>query len=729
MSNGAVDGGPRPSRDLSVQRDLSVSVDLSVEPSPDMGLADLGSADSGIEPPPPGPPPPPPDYLDGVNFEEVLTLQGARLPERVGEVAHLTIAMSDGVELGGRLWLPEGALTTPVPAILLSHPYGKDGAGERAENAYYAGRGYASLRIDVRGTGTSQGQITDEYTLRERMDLAEVIAWLASQPWCSGRVGMTGSSWSGFSAVQAAGMNIPALGGVIVMNASERRFTDDAHYMGGILLKENFMWGTNFLSDLVRPPDAQLWGEDWQPIWQARLQQLIPPIHTWITHSYDPPGGYWDQGSVAPSDIQIPVYAVGGWMDGYTNSIARLVSNNPSNRRGLIGPWGHSPPHWASHHALHFMEEAIAFWDYCLKGQPGFMEARPQMRTFIQEDMHDPGLGYWVQDAAWTDATPAQRWYFGDGALQPQPSASLMLSHQSPQDVGIDAGEWIARNSAGEQSFDDSRSLTLDSSPLSEDLVLLGTPKVRVRLTPQAQDGHIFVRLVDVAPDGRATRVSMGMLNLVLKDGFDAPAPLVPGQPVDVTIPLHDMGYAFKAGHRLRLALSTAYWPMAWPSSQPWTMQIEAAQSWLDLPSRAPQPTDGVAPPFGPRDLAAWTEPPPGQRTEDGFRNSAVVYENDGTLNRYTDWSDGVYFDANGIRRWGQGNVSYVIHPDDPTSALAFKRVERSVQWPDGREGYFKHETTQTANATDFLLTTIIEVWASGQMIYQQTFDDTIPRR
>ncbi|MDX1384646.1 MAG: CocE/NonD family hydrolase, partial [Thermoanaerobaculia bacterium] len=164
------------------------------------------------------------------------------LPHAVREVEHCWIALADGTRLAARLWLPAGAERTPVPAILEYLPYGKrEGTRERDEpmHRYFAGHNYAAVRVDLRGCGESEGLLDDEYTEQEEQDGLEVIAWIAAQPWCDGRVGMIGKSWGGFNALQIASRRPPALRGVISVCASDDRYADDAHYMGGCLLNEN----------------------------------------------------------------------------------------------------------------------------------------------------------------------------------------------------------------------------------------------------------------------------------------------------------------------------------------------------------------------------------------------------------------------------------------------------------------------------------------------------------
>jgi predicted acyl esterase len=182
-------------------------------------------------------------------------------PHAVREIEHLWIPLSDGTRLSARVWLPKGAEADPVPAILEYIPYRKrDGTrpGDDPRHRWWAGHGYASVRLDIRGTGESEGLITDEYARQEQDDAVEAIAWLAAQPWCSGAVGMTGISWGGFNSLQVAARRPPALKAIITHCSTDDRYADDVHHMGGCLLTDGFFWGSAFYHFMTRPPDPAI---------------------------------------------------------------------------------------------------------------------------------------------------------------------------------------------------------------------------------------------------------------------------------------------------------------------------------------------------------------------------------------------------------------------------------------------------------------------------------------
>jgi uncharacterized protein len=156
-------------------------------------------------------------------------------PYKVRTIENIMIPMSDGVCLAAKIWLPETAEQSPVPAIIEYLPYRKrDGTRTRDQgwHMYFAGFGYASLRIDIRGSGDSGGLIDDEYTAQEQADGCAAIAWLAKQKWCDGQVAMIGISWGGFNGLQIAARQPEALKTIITVGSTDDRYATDIHWVG-----------------------------------------------------------------------------------------------------------------------------------------------------------------------------------------------------------------------------------------------------------------------------------------------------------------------------------------------------------------------------------------------------------------------------------------------------------------------------------------------------------------
>ncbi|HEX7381770.1 MAG TPA: CocE/NonD family hydrolase [Nevskiaceae bacterium] len=535
----------------------------------------------------------------------------------VDEIENVFIPLADGCRIAARLWLPKAAARAPVPAILEFIPYRKrDAMRSRDEtiHRYVAARGYAVIRADVRGTGDSDGVLIDEYTPREQLDACEIIAWIAAQPWCSGAVGMFGISWGGFNALQVAARQPPALKAIMTLCASDDRYADDAHYMGGCLLNENMQWGSVLMLEAALPPDPEIVGPRWRDMWRERIAAVSAFPAEWMRHPRR--DAYWKQGSVCEhyAAVRCPVYAIGGWADGYSNAVPRLVANL-ERCKGLIGPWPHAFPCDATPGpSIGFLQEAVRWWDQWLKGHDTGIMDEPRYRVWMQEPVAprpQPRAwpGRWVAEPAWPGADIEMRtWFLDDKRLAPAAPAPGSTSVCSPQTVGLCAGGWCGFGAAGDlprdQRLDDGGSLTLDSAPLERRLELLGAPVVELEVRVDEPTAMLCARLCDVAPDGTSLRISYGLLDLACREGFDAARPM----PVDAWVPirlqLNDLASALPAGHRLRLALSTGYWPVAWPSPRPVTLSIRTGASRLTLPVRTPRASDAALRPFDPPETA-----------------------------------------------------------------------------------------------------------------------------
>jgi putative CocE/NonD family hydrolase len=542
-----------------------------------------------------------------------------RFPHTVRVIENCWIPMSDGSRLAARIWLPADAETTPVPAILEYIPYRKRDftrARDEPMHHYFAGYGYAAVRVDLRGSGDSDGLLLDEYLKQEHDDALEVIRWIAAQPWCSGAVGMMGKSWGGFNSLQVAAHRPPALKAVITVCSTDDRYADDVHYMGGCLLNENLTWGSVLMSYNAYPPDPEIVGERWRAMWRHRLEHAVFFPEVWLEHPRR--DDYWKHGSVCENfgAITCPVYAIGGWADAYSNAIFRLLAGLKVPRKGLIGPWAHLYPHdGVPGPAIGFLQDALRWWDHWLKGVDTGIMAEPMLRLWMQESVPPKPFykirpGRWVAENGWPSPRIAlKRHWISPGRLSSTSTVRTRLDVCSRQTTGLDAGEWCGFGAPGEtpldQREDDGCSLTFDSEPLRERIEILGAPVATLEVAADQPVAFIAVRLNDVAPGGASTRVTYGLLNLTHRDGHERPEPLEPGKRYSISVTLNDVAYAFPARHKLRLAISTSYWPIAWPAPRPVTVSLFSGESFLDLPVRPPDPTDADLRPFESPERAA----------------------------------------------------------------------------------------------------------------------------
>ena len=539
----------------------------------------------------------------------------------ITEIENVWITMSDGCRIAARIWLPAGAEAAPVPAILEYIPYRKRDfmrARDEPIHRYFAQAGYAAVRVDLRGSGDSEGVLFDEYTQQELDDALEIIAWIAAQDWCTGAVGMMGISWGGFNALQVAALDPPALKAIITLCSTDDRYADDAHYMGGCLLNENLQWGSILMTYCAFPPDPEIVGERWRAMWRERIDHLVPFPALWLQHQWR--DDFWKHGSACENygAIKCAVYAIGGWADGYSNAVPRLMRGLACPKKGLIGPWAHRFPHnGVPGPAIGFLQEAVRWWDHWLKGIATRIMDEPPLRVWMQESVdpqpyHEERPGRWVAEPSWpSPRIEKRRYYLNPGRLDPTAGRQVSLAFSSPQTTGLRAGEWCAFGAEGEmpldQRPDDGRSLTFDTEPLAARTEILGAPAVELDLAVDEPNALLAVRLNDVQPDGTSTLVTYGLLNLTHRDRHEWPEPLEPGAPYRVKVHLNDIAYAFPAGHRIRIAVSTSYWPIAWPSPDAVIVTLRTGNSALYLPVRPPAPEDARLRPFEPPSAAQTT--------------------------------------------------------------------------------------------------------------------------
>jgi putative CocE/NonD family hydrolase len=668
-------------------------------------------------------------------------------PHAVEVIDPAWIPLADGTRLCARIWLPEGAgADAPVPAVLEYLPYRKDdvtAADDALHHPYFAGCGYASLRVDIRGSGDSSGILTDEYSLQEQDDALEVLAWIAAQPWCTGKVGMMGISWGGFNSLQIAARRPPELAAIITACSTDDRYDNDVHYLGGVPLGYYLLpWASVMLAFNARPPDPTIVGDAWRALWLQRLDGNVDLIETWLSHQRR--DDYWRHGSIAEDygAITCPVFAVGGFADAYVDAIFRMLEHLECPRRALVGPWGHMWPQLGRPGPqVGFLQEAVRWWDQHLKGHDTGIMDEPMLRAWMQDAVpprvdYEQRPGRWVAEASWpraaADQAPPIAYHLtAQGLRDDAPGPVEDLHHCSPQTVGLDAGAWCAYGNPvdlpDDQRRDDARSLTFDTPPLEAPFELLGQPIVRLRIAADRPRAFVVARLCDVAPDGASTIITRGVLNLCHRDGHAEPVAIEPGVPFDVRLALKSVAYAVPAGHRVRLALSTSYWPWLWPSPEPATITVATGgASTLALPLRSRHALDDALPDLGPPETAP---------------RLAVTLLDDATPQHLVAF-DGVTGETSfrmsrrfvGARRFPSGieyhdddPITFRLVGDDPLSARVecFRRIEiRRADWRTRVEV----RAVMTADADDYHVETVCEAYEGDTLVHTRTAAASIPR-
>ncbi|KIX95505.1 uncharacterized protein Z520_08625 [Fonsecaea multimorphosa CBS 102226] len=654
---------------------------------------------------------------------------------------HDEIRLSDNIVLSAMIWLPKDALVEPVPAILEYLPYRKrDGTAERdaLNHSYIASYGYACVRVDMRGSGDSEGILLGEYLKQEQDDALEILQWIVAQDWCSGSVGMIGISWGGFNGLQVAARRPPELKAVISLCSTDDRYADDVHYMGGCLLVDNFTWGATMFSITPTPPDPALVGAKWRDLWMSRLEAGGNWMVEW--HEHQRRDEFWKHASICEDygAIQCPVYLVGAWSDGYSNTIFRMLEHLECPRKALIGPWAHAYPNFATPGPqIGFLQESLRWWDKWLKGKETGIMDEPILRCYLQDTVpprtqYDFRPGHWVAEKSWpTPNITTRTLRLLAGRLSDELSTSdERLSICSPMTVGFASGLWcpgLDLDLPGDQRAEAGGSLLFDSASVSQQVSLLGAPIVYLRIASDKPNAIVAAVLSEILPDGSATRISFGLLNLTHRDSHTGPTLLEPGRFYDVVIKLNECGQRIGVGSRLRLALSTSYFPICWPSPEAATLTIDCAHSRLELPTRIESDQDSQLRPFEP---AVTGRPLKTRVLRPGKKMSGTITEDietgRKTLTRILD-TGLIEFEAIG---WHYGDTStsiYSISPDDPLSACAEMQFKQEY----GRKGLdlvVEGWNKMTATRTDFHLTARFDAFENGVRVFGRDYSSTVPR-
>ncbi len=650
------------------------------------------------------------------------------------------IPLSDGCRLFARTVLPVDARDDPVPAVLEYLPYRlTDGTARRdaTQHPYFAGHGYAAVRVDIRGTGNSDGVLMDEYLPQEQRDACEVIAWLAEQPWCSGAVGMYGKSWGGFNGLQVAAHRPPALRAVISAYFTDDRYADDVHYTGGCVLgDEALSWASYILGLNALPPDPEIVGDRWRKMWQERLRRTPFFLEEWLAHQRR--DEFWRQGSICENygALQAPTLLVGGWADGYTNAVGRTLiglSNAGVPVRALIGPWSHGWPEVAEPGPqIGFLQECVRWWDHWLRGVDNGAMSTPPLRVWVQEydppaSHHAKRSGRWIAERKW----PAQRvtmFLRAGGQLGDQPGPDNRELHVVSERSGADAGAWCPYGQVTDfppdQRSEDGLALTYTSEPLHERVEVLGYPQVVLELTVDRPLALVAVRLCDVAPDGSSLLIARGLLNLSHRRSHIELEPMEVGVPTAVLVALDLTGHAFAPEHRVRVAISSGYWPFAWPSPEKVSLELLLGEATrLELPVRASEsnrdrasvlgPPEHTAPPSGAASQTPW------RKTEHDLASGRITLEVGSEEHSRLD-HERLEFGERLVRR-------FTIIADDPLSARVDCEGEHSL-WRDDWRITVRVRTSMSATADSFLVTKDLDTFEGAACVHSDRSAVEIPR-
>lgn len=649
---------------------------------------------------------------------------------------NVLIPLSDGTNLSARIWFPkkEGC----YPAILEYHPYPKRYVtADRDEigHGYFAAKGYVSIRVDMRGSGDSEGFLSDEYTEQARLDALEVISWIANQPWSSGSVGMYGLSWGGYNAIQLATMAPEALKAIAVAGATDDRYANDTHFLGGAMASEHVGWAVTLLSFLTRPPDPEIVGADWKSMWLERLEKLECILPTWLEHPTR--DEYWTRGfpRYQPEGLGVPTLIAGGVSDVYINAILRMVERQPDRVKGVIGPWGHHFPHRAlPGPSIDWLNQCTRWFDRWLKLDENGVEDEPPLRVFVTDNYVADGYSERQRSGKWisinhesiSDAHIVKLGLGEHGKLGANWEDGAVVI-DSPMALGMSGGEFMPMgwgvDLPSEQRSDDALSVCFETEALAEDIEVIGKPRLQLILNSSKPSAFIIARLCDVAPDGKSTRLAIGAHELSTSAGTQSHAPLCAETNIPVEIEMGAIAHRFVKGQRIRLALSNAYWPMFWPSNQGDILTLLTNEASLLLPTPSEHKIwNGFASGDGNDPLSKTVLSPPIFE-----RELTRSLPRGKTTYRIMDSAPRMRFDDHKLETWN--TTTRIYHIDDEQPGQAKMTIQRDLEV--GRHKWHvstRVEATISSTAEEYSSNITLMVKQDSEVLFKRQFQSKNPR-
>jgi putative CocE/NonD family hydrolase len=546
---------------------------------------------------------------------------------------------------------------------------------------------------------------------------------------------MFGISWGGFNSIQMAMRNPPALKAFVAVMATEYLFQEDVHYMDGIIHTDSWMMSHDLYNSLPGAPAFELDDE-----WLKNRFEVEPSVYAYMRQQRD--GPFWDRASARGQydKIRIPGYHIGGWYDGYRNSLPRMLEHVDAPVKAMIGPWDHYFPHnaWPTPQ-VEWRHEATRWFDHWLKGKGTGILEEPEFAVYVR-DYHppDPAISMVPGQWRWEDGWPIQRmapqtWYAGrDHGLSRKSSERALHSLLYKPSIGLEGGGqtmWWGSVPPDQQPMDD-YSLVYDSEVLAEPLEILGRPVAKLHVTASAPRANWVVRISDVAPDGKVTQVAGAAINGTHRLSAREPQDIEPGEPFSLELPLHFTSWVFPKGHRIRVAISNAQWPMLWPTPYPMetTLAIggeKGASVVLPVvPSGKSSMPDFRAPAKNPQ-LAGFETLDAGNITgyaaiteirRDPDTGEAVGVAHNSGATRYP-W---------GVERFEE-EIEHRTSDDEPARTSVIGRYKLTEELAD-RELEFEQRVEFSSDLQNFYLTITRSVSVDGSVYREKSWRETLPR-
>ena len=649
------------------------------------------------------------------------------------------IPMPDGVRLAADIYLPDGVADSDGFPVLLEYlPYRKDESRSRNYSlySYFMDAGYAVARVDIRGTGNSEGRVIPyEYSDIELDDGEVVFDWLSKQPWSSGNVGMFGISWGGFNSIQMAMRNPPAMKAFVAVMATEYLYQEDVHYMDGIMHTDSWMMSHDLSNAIPGAPEFILDDE-----WARNRFDVEPSVYAYMRQQRD--GPWWDRASARGQydKIRVPGYHIGGWYDGYRNSLPRMLEHVEAPVKAMIGPWDHYFPHnaWPSPQ-VEWRYEAVRWFDQWLKGEETGILDEPDFAVYVR-NYHEPNPaiesipGFWRWENGWPiERIDRQDWTLHDDhTLSTEPASADVHEMTFKASVGLAGGGptmWWGSVLPDQQSMDID-SLVYESRPLEASLEILGRPMAKLLVSADATRANWVVRVSDVAPDGQVTQVAGAGFNGTHRHSSREPEDVVPGEIFELDIEMHLTSWVFPAGHRIRVAVSNSMWPMLWPTREPVTTTLSLGGengSVVELPVVSPggAGTPVFKDPVPVPDL-------PGYETIDAGNITGYAAITSIDVDPETGDAFGFATNSGAVKRpWGierfEEAIEHRTNDGNPADTSVTGRYKLTHELED-RTLEFEQTVEFRSNYDDFHLTFHRWLLVDGEMYREKTWEESISR-
>jgi putative CocE/NonD family hydrolase len=526
---------------------------------------------------------------------------------------------------------------------------------------------------------------------------------------------MWGISWGGFSALQTAMLQPPALKAIVAMHATHDRFAADVHYTGGSIQgAEQGDWPASMVALNGLPPDPAIVGDEWRQMWVERLKRTPQWLFKWFRHqSRD---SYWLHGSPCAdySAIKVPTLLIGGWLDGYIDGMLALLEKLNCPRRAVIGPWGHYRPATGVPSPTYDHFDLLARWfGHHLRGDDNGVMEMPALTAWIRTDPPydaQASVGYWLTYQNWP--SPVDTWEMTLGPRSPR-------VWDGPQWVGSHAPAWDrAVIGSSDPAPDDEASIVFESEPLARDLDVFGNPELGLVVASDQTVGLVAARLSAMSPDGRGFLICRGSRNLKFPEDLSTPVPVEPDLWRRVSFTLLAASARIPAGWRVRLSLSGADFPIAWPPGRGFQLAVDPSLSWLRLPILAPGGEVVEIPPAPPAPAAPTVTPPDEVEWEVSRREARTVFRKSISTQELQDGQLTYRSD----REWE-------ISVDDyqPASTALSSRVQLSLQRGDWRVGA-SGRVKITADNDWFYLEVGLEASEGVSVLFDRRWSERVER-